>query len=103
MQPVSLEHYLIVSFILFMLGMLGVVRNRKSILISLMAIELMLLAININLIAFSYFLHDLVGQLYALLVLSVAAAESAIGLAILVVFYRNRCSVSIQDLSEMKG
>ncbi|MBL9029789.1 MAG: NADH-quinone oxidoreductase subunit NuoK [Caedimonas sp.] len=103
MQPIGLEHYLTVSFLLFSLGVFGVFRCCKNVITMLMAIELMLLAVNINLVAFSSFLGDLVGQLYALFILTVAAAEAAIGLAILVVFHRHRHSVDVQDISEMKG
>ncbi|GAO98570.1 NADH-quinone oxidoreductase subunit K [Caedimonas varicaedens] len=103
MKLIGLEHYLTVSFFLFSLGIFGIFWNRKSVIIILMAIELMLLAVNINLVAFSCFLKDLAGQLFALFVLTVAAAEAAIGLAILVVFYRNRHSIDVQDISEMKG
>ena len=103
MQPVGLEHYLIVSFLLFSLGGAGLFRRRRNVITLLMAIELMLLAVNINLVAFSSFLGDLVGQVYVLFILTVAAAEAAVGLAILVVFHRHRHSVNIEDMSEMKG
>jgi len=100
---VGLGHYLTVAAILFTLGIFGVFLNRKNVIIMLMSIELMLLAVNINLVAFSYYLGDLVGQVFALFVLTVAAAESAIGLAIVVVFFRNRGSIAVDDVSMMKG
>ncbi len=100
---VTLGHYLSVAAILFTLGMLGIFLNRKNVIIILMSIELILLAVNLNLVAFSAFLGDLVGQIFALLVLTVAAAEAAIGLAILVVYYRNRGSIAVEDINAMKG
>lgn len=102
-MAVGLEHYLTVAAILFALGLFGIFLNRRNVIIILMSIELMLLAVNINLVAFSVFLQDLVGQVFAMLVLTVAAAEAAIGLAILVVFYRNRASISVEDINQMKG
>ncbi|MBP5855528.1 NADH-quinone oxidoreductase subunit NuoK [Marivibrio halodurans] len=102
-MAVGLEHYLTVAAILFALGLFGIFLNRRNVIIILMSIELMLLAVNINLVAFSVFLQDLVGQIFAMLVLTVAAAEAAIGLAILVVFYRNRASISVEDINQMKG
>lgn len=102
-MAVGLPHYLTVAAILFTLGMFGVFINRKNVIIILMSVELILLAVNINLVAFSSFLGDLVGQIYALLVLTVAAAEASIGLAILVVFYRNRGSIAVEDVNLMKG
>ena len=95
--------YLCVTFILFLIGLSGIFLNRKKIIIMLMSIELMLLAINFNLIVFSVFLDDIVGQLFALLILTVAAAESAIGLAILVIYYRIRGSIAIELINLMKG
>ena len=95
--------YLCVTFILFLIGLSGIFLNRKNIIIMLMSIELMLLAINFNLIVFSVFLDDIVGQLFALLILTVAAAESAIGLAILVIYYRIRGSIAIELINLMKG
>lgn len=103
MTSIGLGHFLSVAAILFTLGMLGIFLNRKNVIIILMSIELMLLAVNINLVAFSAFLNDIVGQVFALLVLTVAAAEAAIGLAILVVFYRNRGSIAVEDINLMKG
>ncbi|HEX7075235.1 MAG TPA: NADH-quinone oxidoreductase subunit NuoK [Hyphomicrobiaceae bacterium] len=103
LSAVGLGHYLTVAALLFTLGIFGVFLNRKNVIIMLMSIELMLLAVNINLVAFSYYLGDLVGQVFALFVLTVAAAESAIGLAIVVVFFRNRGSIAVDDVSMMKG
>jgi len=100
---IGLGHYLSVAAILFTLGIAGIFLNRKNVIIILMSIELILLAVNINLVAFSTFLHDLVGQVYALFVLTVAASEAAIGLAILVVFFRNRGSIAVEDINLMKG
>ncbi|HEX2580768.1 MAG TPA: NADH-quinone oxidoreductase subunit NuoK [Dongiaceae bacterium] len=100
---ISLVHYLVVAAILFALGVFGVFLNRKNVIVILMAVELMLLAVNLNLVAFSYFLHDLAGQVFALMVLTVAAAEAAIGLAILVVYFRNRGSIAVEDINMMKG
>jgi len=102
-MAISLGHYLIVAAALFTIGVLGIFLNRKNIIIILMSIELILLAVNLNLVAFSAFLGDLVGQVFALFVLTVAAAEAAIGLAILVVYFRNRGSVEVEDVNLMKG
>ncbi len=102
-MAVGLTHYLAVAAILFTLGVAGIILNRKNIIIILMSVELILLAVNLNLVAFSAFLGDLTGQVFALLVLTVAAAESAIGLAILVTFYRNRGSIAVEDINLMKG
>ena len=102
-MAVGLSHYLTVAAILFTLGIFGIFINRKNVIVILMSVELILLAVNINLVAFSHFLGDLVGQIFALLVLTVAAAEAAIGLAILVVFYRNRGSIAVEDINMMKG
>ena len=95
---IGIEHYVVVSSILFVLGVLGIFLNRKNVIVILMSIELILLAVNINLVAFSSFLGDLVGQVFALLVLTVAAAEAAIGLAILVVYFRNRGSIAVSGV-----
>lgn len=103
MASIGLEHYLVLAAILFTLGVLGIFLNRKNIIIILMSIELMLLAVNINFVAFSVALGDLVGQVFAMLVLTVAAAEAAIGLAILVVYFRNRGSIAVEDVNLMKG
>lgn len=102
-MTIGLEHYLSVAAVLFTLGVLGIFLNRKNIIIFLMSIELMLLAVNINFVAFSVFLGDLMGQVFALLILTVAAAEAAIGLAILVAFFRNRGTIAVEDVSSMKG
>jgi NADH-quinone oxidoreductase subunit K len=102
-MAIGLGHYLAVAAILFTLGTLGIFINRKNVIIILMSIELILLSVNINLVAFSTHLGDLVGQVYALVVLTVAAAEAAIGLAILVAYYRNRGSIAVEDVSLMKG
>ena len=102
-MTVDIGHFLTVSAILFTLGVFGIFLNRKNVIVILMSVELILLAVNINLVAFSHFLGDLVGQVFALLVLTVAAAEAAIGLAILVVFYRNRGSIAVEDINVMKG
>jgi NADH-quinone oxidoreductase subunit K len=102
-MTVGLSHYLTVAAILFTIGVFGIFINRKNVIVILMSVELLLLAVNINLVAFSAFLGDLVGQVYALLVLTVAAAEASIGLAILVAFYRNRGSIAVEDVNMMKG
>ena len=102
-MTIGLGHYLSVAAILFTLGILGIFLNRKNIIVILMSIELILLAVNINLVAFSTHLGDIVGQVYALIVLTVAAAETAIGLAILVVLFRNRGSIAVEDVNLMKG
>ena len=102
-MEIGLTHYLTVAAVLFTLGVVGIFLNRKNVIIILMAIELMLLAVNINLVAFSTFLNDMVGQVFAMLVLTVAAAEAAIGLAILVVYFRNRGSIAVEDINVMKG
>ena len=102
-MTIGLGHYLSVAAILFTLGIFGIFLNRKNVIIILMSIELILLAVNINLVAFSTHLGDIIGQIYALLVLTVAAAEAAIGLAILVVYYRNRGSIAVEDINLMKG
>jgi NADH-quinone oxidoreductase subunit K len=102
-MAVGLSHYLTVAAILFSIGIFGIFINRKNVIVILMSIELILLAVNVNLVAFSAFLGDLVGQIFALLVLTVAAAEASIGLAILVVFYRNRGSIAVEDVNMMKG
>ena len=102
-MAVGLSHYLAVAAILFTIGVFGIFVNRKNVIVILMSVELILLAVNINLVAFSAFLGDLTGQIFALLVLTVAAAEASIGLAILVVFYRNRGSIAVEDVNVMKG
>jgi len=103
MLQVGLTHYLILAAVLFTLGVLGVFLNRKNVIVILMSIELILLAVNINFVAFSAYLGDLTGQIFALFILTVAAAEAAIGLAILVIFYRNRGSIAVDDIRHMKG
>ncbi len=100
---IDLSQYLVLSAILFTIGVFGIFLNRKNVIIILMSIELMLLAININLVAFSAYLNDIVGQVFALLILTVAAAEAAIGLAILIVYFRNRGDIAVEDISQMKG
>ncbi len=102
-HTIGLTHYLIVAGILFSIGLLGIIVGRKSVITILMSIELMLLAVNINMVAFSAHLKDLTGQAFTMFILTVAAAEAAIGLAILVAFYRNRGSIDIEDISMMKG
>jgi len=100
---ISLSHYLILAAILFCIGVVGIFLNRKNIIIILMAIELMLLAVNINFIAFSHFNGDIAGQVFVFFILTVAAAEAAIGLAILVVYFRNRNTISVDDMDSLKG
>lgn len=100
---ITLEHYLVVAALLFTIGIFGIFVNRKNVIIILMSIELMLLAVNINFVAFSTHLNDLVGQIFTLFVLTVAAAEAAIGLAILVCFFRNRGTIAVEDVNVMKG
>ena len=102
-MAVPLSHFLTVAAILFTLGIFGIFLNRKNIIIILMSIELILLAVNLNLVAFSAYLGDLAGQVFAMFVLTVAAAEAAIGLAILVVYFRNRGSIEVEDINLMKG
>ena len=100
---IGLEHYLIVAATLFVIGIFGIFLNRKNVIILLMSIELMLLAVNINLVAVSAYLQDLTGQVFTLFVLTVAAAEAAIGLAILICFFRNRGTIDVEDVNVMKG
>ncbi|MDP7546254.1 MAG: NADH-quinone oxidoreductase subunit NuoK [Alphaproteobacteria bacterium] len=102
-MEIGLGHYLTLAAVVFTIGVFGIFLNRKNVIIILMSIELMLLAVNINLIAFSAFLHDLVGQIFALFVLTVAAGEAAIGLAIIVVYFRNRGTIEVEDINLMKG
>jgi NADH-quinone oxidoreductase subunit K len=102
-MSVGLPHYLAVAAILFTIGVFGIFVNRRNVIVILMAIELILLAVNINLVAFSMFLHDVTGQIYAMFVLTVAAAEAAVGLAILVTFFRNRGGISVDEATQMKG
>ena len=100
---IGLDHFLTVAAILFTLGIFGIFLNRKNVIVILMSVELMLLAVNINLVAFSTHLQDLAGQVFALFILTVAAAEAAIGLAILVVYFRNRGTIAVEDINMMKG
>ena len=102
-MTIGLPHYLTVAAALFTIGVFGIFVNRKNVIIILMSVELMLLAVNINLVAFSSFLGDLVGQIFAMFVLTVAAAEAAVGLAVLVVYFRNRGSIAVEDINMMKG
>jgi NADH-quinone oxidoreductase subunit K len=100
---IAIEHYLVVASLLFVLGICGIFLNRKNVITILMSIELMLLSVNINFVAFSTYLGDLSGQVFTVFVLTVAAAEAAIGLAILVIYYRNRGSIAVEDINLMKG
>ena len=103
MFEISLGHYLILAATIFTIGVVGIFLNRKNIIVILMSIELILLAVNINLVSFSIYLNDLVGQIFTLFILTVAAAEAAIGLAIIVVYYRNKGSIRVEDIHSMKG
>src|SRR5688572_15530101 len=100
---IGLGHYLAVGAMLFVLGVFGIFLNRKNVIVILMAIELILLSVNINLVAFSAFLNDMVGQVFAMFVLTVAAAEAAIGLAILVIYFRGRGTIAVDDINQMRG
>jgi NADH-quinone oxidoreductase subunit K len=100
---IGLPHYLAVAAILFTIGVLGIFINRRNVIVILISIELILLAVNINFVAFSAFQHNLVGQIFTMIVLTVAAAEAAIGLAILVVYFRNRGNIAVEDINLMKG
>jgi len=100
---IGIEHYITVSAILFVLGVMGIFINRKNVIVILMSVELILLAVNINLVGFSAFMNDLVGQIFAMFVLTVAAAEAAIGLAILVIYFRNRGTIAVDDATQLKG
>ena len=100
---IGLGHYLAVGAILFVMGVFGIFLNRKNVIVILMAIELILLAVNINLVAFSAYLGDMVGQVFAMFVLTVAAGEAAIGLAILVIYFRNRGTIAVDDINQMRG
>ena len=102
-MEIGLGHYLTVSAVLFTLGVFGIFLNRKNVIIILMSIELMLLSVNLNLVAFSAYLNDLVGQVFAMFIMTVAAAEAAIGLAILVVYFRNRGTIAVDQINLMKG
>ena len=103
MTEISLEHYLILAAIIFTIGIVGIFLNRKNLIVILMCIELLLLAVNINLVSFSIFLNDLNGQIFTLFILTVAAAEAAIGLAIIVVYYRNKGSIHVDGIDTLKG
>ncbi|MDB5700202.1 MAG: nuoK [Sphingomonadales bacterium] len=100
---IGLHHYIAVSAILFVLGVLGIFINRKNLIIILMSIELILLSVNLNFVAFSAYLNDLVGQIFAMFVLTVAAGEAAIGLAILVIYFRSRATIAVDDVNRMHG
>ncbi len=100
---IGVGHYLVVGAVLFVLGVLGIFINRKNIIVILMSVELILLAVNINFVAFSVFLGDMVGQIFAMFVLTVAAGEAAIGLAILVIYFRNRGTIAVDDARQMRG
>ncbi|MEL7197217.1 MAG: NADH-quinone oxidoreductase subunit NuoK [Pseudomonadota bacterium] len=100
---IGIEHFLVVGAILFVLGVLGIFINRKNVIVILMSVELILLSVNINLVAFSAAMGDLTGQIFAMMVLTVAAAEAAIGLAILVIYYRGRGTIAVDDVNQMKG
>ncbi|MCF6196389.1 MAG: NADH-quinone oxidoreductase subunit NuoK [Emcibacter sp.] len=103
MMEIGLVHYLTVAAMLFTIGIFGIFLNRKNVIIILMSVELILLAVNINFVAFSSYLHDMVGQVFTMFILTVAAGEAAIGLAILVIYYRNRGSIAVEDIHLMKG
>lgn len=100
---IGLNHYLVLSALIFTLGVVGIFLNRKNVILILMCVELILLSVNINFVAFSAFLGDLVGQIFTMVILTVAAAEASIGLAILVVYFRNRASIDVDDVDQMKG
>ncbi|WP_138380150.1 NADH-quinone oxidoreductase subunit NuoK [Luteithermobacter gelatinilyticus] len=102
-MEIGLAHYLTVAAILFTLGIFGIFLNRKNVIIILMSVELMLLAVNINLVAFSAYMGDMMGQVFAMFILTVAAGEAAIGLAILVIYFRNRGTIAVEDIHLMKG
>ncbi|VBB68595.1 NADH-ubiquinone oxidoreductase chain K [invertebrate metagenome] len=103
MLNIGLSHYLVVGAVLFTLGVFGIFLNRKNVIIILMAVELMLLAVNVNMVAFSAYLQNLTGQVFTMFILTVAAAETAIGLAIVVVFFRNRGTIAVEEINQMKG
>ncbi|HJO76606.1 MAG TPA: NADH-quinone oxidoreductase subunit NuoK [Pelagibacteraceae bacterium] len=103
MINIGLGHYLFLAAIIFIIGVIGIFLNRKNVIIILMSIELILLAVNINLVSFSIFTQDLTGQIFTIFILTVAAAEAAIGLAIIVVYYRNKGSIRVEDISSLKG
>ena len=103
MIEIGLGHYLTLGAIIFFLGVIGIFLNRKNVIIILMSIELMLLAVNINLVSFSIYLQDLVGQVFTMFILTVAAAEAAVGLAIIVLYYKNKGSINVEEISSLKG
>tara|TARA_B100000524_G_scaffold328054_1_gene212490 strand:+ start:106 stop:417 length:312 start_codon:yes stop_codon:yes gene_type:complete len=103
MFDISLGHYLILAATIFTIGVVGIFLNRKNIIVILMSIELILLAVNINLVSFSIYMNDLVGQIFTLFILTVAAAEAAIGLAIIVIYYRNSGTIRVQEIDKLKG
>ena len=103
MNEIGLGHYLTLAAIIFTIGIIGIFLNRKNIIIILMSIELILLAVNINLVSFSIYLQSLVGQVFAMFVLTVAAAEAAVGLAIIVIYYKNKGSINVEQISSLKG
>ena len=103
MIEIGLGHYLTLAAIIFTIGIIGIFLNRKNVIIILMSIELILLAVNINLVSFSIFLQNLVGQVFAMFILTVAAAETAVGLAIIVIYYKNRGSINVEQISSLKG
>ncbi|MCC8371405.1 MAG: NADH-quinone oxidoreductase subunit NuoK [Rickettsia endosymbiont of Pseudomimeciton antennatum] len=102
-SPITLEHYLILSALIFSIGMVGLFMHRKNVITILMSIELMLLAVNINFVAFSTYGHEISGQIFSIIILTIAAAETAIGLAILLVYFRNKGSIELGDMNQMKG
>ena len=103
MSEIGLGHYLTLAAIIFIIGIIGIFLNRKNVIIILMSIELMLLAVNINLVSFSIYLQDLTGQVFTMFILTVAAAEAAVGLAIIVIYYKNRGSINVEQISSLKG
>ena len=103
MTEIGLGHYLILGVVIFSIGIIGIFLNRKNVIVILMSIELILLAVNINLVSFSIFTNDLTGQIFAMFVLTVAAAEAAIGLAIIVVYYRNKGTIRVEEINSLKG
>ena len=103
MNEITLGHYLILGAIIFSIGVIGIFLNRKNVIVILMSIELILLAVNINLVSFSIFMNDLIGQIFTLFILTVAAAEAAIGLAIIVVYYRNKGTIRVEEIDSLKG
>ena len=103
MTEIGLGHYLILGVIIFSIGIIGIFLNRKNVIVILMSIELILLAVNINLVSFSIFINDLTGQIFAMFILTVAAAEAAIGLAIIVVYYRNKGTIRVEEINSLKG